>query len=263
MRFNGNERQIKNAINGFPNDYHIDYFTVREISRKYLSDAHPDGETVAELSRRLRVVLKNWGAAKRKAPKLRNVREFELALIDPQLHAKLRDVARIQIPRLGVSNKIRLIDKQRPKPDQPKDFAVKVISALNCLAEKFLIENSNVTYPMKALLLLTSHMPAFDGNVKNGLKLGGYTGFSSTQLILLKDITSAVSKKITSLPYILGECWNSYKETLTEGIRKSNYPLLLGEPSRVFDVLLFMQGRKNCPLLLRCPGGPGYWYELY
>ena len=262
MKLNCNERQIKNTIDGFRKDYHSDYLIVRELSKKYMSDSNPNISTVSALARGLRQVLINWGAGQRKAPKPRGVNDLEKALNDPVLQADLVEIAKIKIPRLGVSGVERLIDKQKPKPDILKAIDTRLICALNCLAEKIFIDNTSVTYPMKAALLLTAHMPAFDGNVRKGLKRGGFTGFCSTQFMLPKNTDSADSKKITSVPYILGKCWDNFEGIFTEGIRKSNYPGLLEEPARVFDILLFMQAKTTLPVLLEHSDGHDKWYEL-
>jgi hypothetical protein len=262
LKVNDDDLQITNSINRFRTDYHKDYFIVREISRKYLSDSKPNSATVALLAKGLRQVLINWGAGKRKAPKPRGIIDFERALTDPVLHADLSQVAQIKISRLGVSGVHKLIDMQKPKPDELKAIDAKLLFVLNCLAEKLFIDNSNATYPMKAALLITAHMPAFDGNVRNGLKRGGYAGFYSTRFILPKNTSSADSKKITSLPYILGGCWNSCKDIFIEGVSKSNYPSLLEDPARVFDILLFMQANNPMPALLQHPSGYDTWNEL-
>ncbi len=263
LKIIGDEIQLLNTINGFPKDYHTDYFIVREISRKYLSESKPNNATVTSLAKALQQVLINWGAGGRKAPKPRDIKDFERTLIDPILHADLLKLSQIKISRLGVSGVEKLIDKQKPNLEKLKAIDAQLIFVLNCLAEKLFIDNSNATYPMKAALLITAYMPAFDGNVRKGLNRGGYAGFSSTQFILPKNTNNADSKKITSLPYILGECWNSFYDIFNEGIRKSNYPSLLEEPSRVFDILLFMQAKKTLPILLQHnPGLNDVWYEL-
>lgn len=262
MKLTGDEIQILNTINSFRKDYHNDFFIVRDISKKYLSDSNLCSSTITSLARALRRVLINWGAGGRKAPQPRDVKEIELALHEPKLHADLLSFAQIKISRLGTSEMNRLINMQRPTPTELKSIDEKLLSVLNCIAEKLFIDNSNVTYPMKALLLIAAYMPAFDGNVRRGLNRGGYQGFSSTQFILPKSTYSSNSKKITSMPYILGQCWNDYHGICTEAIRKSNYPSLLEEPARVFDILLFMQANNNWPIMLEHSGGNGAWYEL-
>jgi len=262
LKLIGNENQIKTSINSFPGNYHRDYFIVRENSIKYTSLPEPDTSITAPLARDLREVLQKWDAGKRKAPKPRSVKEFENTLIDPLFHSTLLEMLKTKIPRLGVSGKNRFVDNQKPGLDKLNTIDSKLIYILNYLAEKLFFDNTNVTYPMKTLLLLAAYMPAFDSNVREGLKRGGFAGFSSTRLVLPKRIGNADSKKITNLPFLLGECWTNYKDIFIEGVSKSNYPNLTEEPARIFDILLFIQSDNTLPLLLEHSDRHSRWYDL-
>jgi len=262
LKLIGNENQIVTAINSFPSNYHRDFIIVRDNSRKYTSVPNPGTSITTPLAKDLRDVLKKWGSDQRRAPKPRGVKEFENTLTDPLFHSMLLDVLETKISQIGVLGKNRYVDKQKPGFDRLNFIDSKLIYILNYLAGKLFIDNTNVTYPMKALLLLAAYMPAFDSNVRAGLKRGGFAGFSSTRLVLPKRIGNADSKKITSLPFLLGECWSSYKNIFIKGVSKSNYPNLIDEPARIFDILLFMQSDNTLPVLLEQYSSNNKWYDL-
>jgi len=123
------------------------------------------------------------------------------------------------------------------------------------------IGNTNVTYPMKALLLITGFMPAFDGRVRTGLQRGWFLGMNRTQYLLPDNADHADAKRIARLAFLLGECWTTCAQQLQEGISKSSFPGLRQEPGRVFDVLLFMQADQENPVLVNCDPPGQRWYE--
>jgi len=229
---------------------------------KYLTDMDFNSSTLSTLASDLRQVLINWGADYRKAPKPSDVKEFESALYDKDLRNDLLFFSNNKTKQLDVCINIKPLNCGARKLNKGGIDAARLIHVLNFLADKLFINNTNVTYPMKAFLLLTAYMPAYDGNVRKGLTRGGYSGFASTRFLLPKNAGCSNSKKITSMPYVLGCCWNNYKDIFIEGVSTSNYPILLKEPARVFDILLFMQSKEWRPLLLKCSNNCDNWYEM-
>ena len=85
-------------------------------------------------------------------------------------------------------------------------------------------------------------------------KVLGNAGFKGvgggrTQFYLPADAGGADAKKLTRLPFVLGQCWVECSTQLLGGIERSHFGLLLQDPGRAFDVLLFMQGKWKSPLL--------------
>jgi hypothetical protein len=115
---------------------------------------------------------------------------------------------------------------------------------------------------MKALLLITGFMPAFDSQVRMGLQRGGFAGVNKTQYLLPDDADHADGKKISRLPFLLGQCWTACAQQLQEGISASNSPELREEPGRAFDVLLYMQADEASPILVTCDPPSRQWYAL-
>lgn len=237
----GKASEIRTAINQFKKSYHDDYYKVLENRLRYLNDNAIGSSTISRLAVDLRQVLINWGADYRKAPKPSDVKVFESALNDKELRNDLLFFSNQNSYQLSESSLIKIHG----------DVDALLINVLNRLADKLFINNTNVTYPMKAFMLLTAYMPAYDSNVRKGLTRGGYSGFATTRFLLPKNTMCSNSKKITRMPYILGCCWNNFKDTFIEGVGRSNYPSLVKEPARVFDILLFMQSQEWRPLLLQ------------
>jgi hypothetical protein len=140
-------------------------------------------------------------------------------------------------------------------------FDANLFAALHALADGLFAGNTNATYPMKAALLITGLMPAFDSQVRCGLQRAGFIGMNKTQFVLPGNANCADGKKIARLPFLLGECWHAYSPQINAGIATSRYTGLLDEPGRFFDVLLFMQGDTRNPVLVSYHG-PRTWYEL-
>jgi hypothetical protein len=140
-------------------------------------------------------------------------------------------------------------------------FDANLFALLHQLANGLFVGNTNVTYPMKAVLLITGLMPAFDSQVKRGLRRGGFSGVSSAQYFLPGNANGAGWMKISRLPFLLGECWNAHAARIRAEVRRSRYRYLLVEPGRIFDVLLFMQANPANALVVSYRGMPR-WYDL-
>ena len=247
---------IAQAINEFSSDYHANYSAIREIRQRYLAapvvNAH-------ELAENLDSVLHNWGAGKRRAPAVRPVNELAAFLSDQGIVGVLNRIAAHSISNFGVFNGRRTINNVASE-DQIDQLDNDVIFALRSLAAGVLTNNTNVTYPMKSLLLLTGNAPAFDSQVRGGLAAAGFRGFSNTRMLLPRNDPFPNAERITRLPFVLGQCWNDFKEVLRDSLLESQHPNLADEPGRVFDVLLFMQGAGSHQLL-ECVGDNMRWPE--
>ncbi|MDP9531238.1 hypothetical protein Q7L38_01545 [Pseudomonas protegens] len=239
LRVIGEEQDIRSAINSFNSSYHEDFFRVREVSKAYLATPTPhNAELLADV---LRNALLNWGAGSRKAPILHLPAEAAAGLCNPNLHAKLVRFDTHQLGAFALSSEDRRIFTTEGMYPSAVHFDAELLGVLRMLADALFANNTNVTYPMKALLLITGFMPALDSQVRNGLKHAGFRGFSSTQYLLPSDTLKAAGQKLCRLPFSLGHCWGQNKELLIKAVQKSDHPALQVEPGRVFDILLFMQ----------------------
>lgn len=260
LRVVGNAVNITAAIDEFPPDYDNDFQRVRAISQMYLGEETPTVATTEELAHRLHGALRSWGAGTRKAPRVLEESYLSKALLVPQLHGQLQTLAAVSVSRLGLNGQHRTLTA----PDNSLTIAgldVIHVSLLQTVSNCFLLDNTNVTYPMKAILLLTGFCPAFDSQVRSGLSAAGFIGMAATQFSMPRDLSTANGKKVTRLPFILGHCWAQCGAVLRDGIQNSKHAHLVDEPGRVFDVLLFMQGGYNRQLL-HFEAGPAAWYEI-
>jgi hypothetical protein len=253
IRIVGDTSGIINAINGFSAAYHDDFFRVRELGRRYVCDREP-GECGA-LAQALRCVLGSWGAGKREAPALQGLEAFERTRARPENHMRLVALAQAQ------GSALTFVGRRR-QGTSVAEFERNLFESLIALAQELFIDNTNVTYPMKAVLLITGLMPAFDSQVRSGLKRAGLRGMDKTRYLLPRDSSRADGQKIAQLPFLLGECWKACTDQIYEGIRKSKRSNLGAEPGRFFDVLLFMQGGESNSVVLRSDPPIARWYSL-
>jgi hypothetical protein len=177
VRVRPDARQITDAINSFSHTYHDEFSEVRAIGRKYLAEATPTDSVVADLARALRDVLGSWGAGKRKAPRLQSAGEFTNVLRQSETHASLAALGRIPLSSLTVVQRHRYLGRKPAAPEELAGFDSNLLSALRTLGERLFIGNTNATYPMKVMLLITGLMPAFDSQVRTGLQRGGFLGW--------------------------------------------------------------------------------------
>lgn len=251
---------IASAIDAYSSDQHDDYFRVRAVRRRYLASAA--GSSLApNLATELRAVLTGWGAGKRDAPELLTFVQVASALRAPALHGDLCALQGTSLSAFTVSKSERCFLGKPPSPKALHAFDTGLYSTLNALGTALFRDNTSAAYPMTAALLLTGLMPAFDAQVRNGLQRGGFAGMKKTHYPLPDRLDCADWRKISRLPFLLGECWNSQQNTIVAGIAQSARPALINDPGRFFDVLLSMQGNRGQPILLR-NAGSSKWYEL-
>jgi hypothetical protein len=257
----GNAEKITAAIDDFRAAYHHDFQHVRAMSQLYLAETTPTLATTQELAHRLRCALQSWGAGTRAAPPVRRESDLSNALLVPQLHSQLQTLAGVSLLRLGLNGQYRTLNAPNSSLTVADLDAIHA-SALQAVADNFLEGNTNVTYPMKAILLLTGFSPAFDSQVRGGLRAAGFSGMAATQFSMPLDLSKANGKKVTRLPFLLGHCWAQFGALLRGGIQNSAHAYLADEPGRVFDVLLFMQGGDGRQLF-RFQPGLAAWYEIH
>jgi len=257
-----NAQTIAETINAFPSVYHDGYFKCRAIAKQYFLDRTAGDRLATDLASAVRYTLEQWGAGKREAPGLQPLREFSNALCQPEIRASLAALTGTPLSALTVVRQRRYLNAEPAKYDDLLSLESNLFFALHTLAERLFIENTNVTYPMKAVLLMTGFMPAFDGKVRAGLQRGGFSGMNKTQYLLPASAVHSDGKKISGLPFLLGQCWAMCASQIREGISKSSFPELIQEPGRVFDVLLFMQADKRNTITVTCEPANRVWYDF-
>lgn len=253
------ETTLADAIRNFSSDYYEDFEDVRSIATKYLAATTPDKAVVDELSRRLRCALRVWGAGQRAAAAVKPQSELVKAFSDAQLHARLKQLGGLSLSDMTIEEGRRRVATQGEWTVSSIDQALAAI--LNELSDCVLLENTNVTYPMKALLLLTGFMPALDSQVRDGLALAGLGGLYATAFSVPLEVDTTAGKKVTRLPFLLGDCLRSFGKTLRAGCEQSGRGKILNSPGRMFDVLLFMQGSQGVRIF-ELRSTDSVWYAI-
>lgn len=261
----GNSMDIAKEISAFPSNYHSDFSLVRTVAKDYLkcTNIRPPEDATTDLAKHLRSVLINWGAGKRGAPQLCRESEIATLLYDTRLRVDLAKIAWTGLTSLSLHMQRRTVI-DGAQITNAAQFDEVLLSVLARLSRGLFIGNTNVTYPMKAVLLISGLMPAFDGQVRAGLNRVGFAGVNKTQFLLPSSVENDPDgKKLTRLPFVLGHCWATFSNVFSDGIRKSQYPELIQEPGRVFDILFFMQKNSTKQLFeFRGHSGLGRWYEF-
>lgn len=237
---------ITAAINEFREKYHRDYFTARGAAVSYLNQplVHATAERLALV---LQDALVSWGAGVRGAPTCQPVADVTTALCNPSLHRNLNRLA-ASLPHLALAKGGRSISVSSGFASVV-EFDTCLLGTLNDLADGVMVGNTNVTYPMKALLLITGLMPAFDSQVKGGLAIAGVSGVNKTRYLLPRR-ACADAQKICALPFYISDCVSRALPVLNRAIEDSKFPELKGQHGRLFDVLLFMQKERTAETAL-------------
>jgi len=256
----GGRGDIARLVTGFSPAYHTDFWRVRRLGRAYLAATH-HGTAAANLAPALSSALGNWGAGLRQAPGLQSIAAMISSLATSSVHASLVALQNSARSGLTIAGGSRAFAGLGASPPTVTTFDRNLFSALDQLANGLFIGNTNVTYPMKAVLLITGLMPAFDSQVRRGLQRGGFGGMSSTRYPLPSSTAGAGWMKISRLPFLFGECWRTYAPRIRTEIWRSRHRILVVEPGRLFDVLLFMQGDPRNPVVVTYHG-QRRWYDL-
>jgi hypothetical protein len=242
---------LKKAINGFKSSYHSHYAHVRAASLAFLAGTSP--HVPSGLADNLKKALDAYGAGRRGAPRTADVSQIvkTLILLRPKLKY-LQDAAasRLNITPAGVRT-VGGNPHSVPKFDQNLLDTVRGLS--DCLTG-----NTGVTYPMKALMLLTGITPAFDSQVKGGMTRGGFGGMAATRFLLPDEASSSAGRKIVVLPFRLTAAYVSHP-TVAAAVGGTPLAAFAGDIGRIFDVLLFVQNERSSPILVKWVG-PGIWY---
>lgn len=249
---------ITAAINAFSAGYHADYFAVRCLAQAYLVTP-PAPITSMPLASALSAVLARWGAGRRGAPTCQPVAAMGAALNNTGIHLQLNNLQSC-IPYLSISAGHRSLSAGAPFATVA-DFDRCLLGTLSALSTGLFVANTNVTYPMKSLLLLTSLMPAFDSQVKGGLARAGVSGVNKTRY-LLPTLGSSDAQKICSLPFYAADCMARQAAVFTREVRSSLYPALATEHGRIFDVLFFMQNGVAHHTVTFTPPAHTRWYAI-
>lgn len=249
---------IVSAINGFSANYHTDYFAVRCLARAYLA-VPPSLATAMPLASALSEVLTRWGAGRRGAPTCMLDSAMGAALNNPILHSQLQNLEAC-IPFLTIAAARRCLAAGAPFATVT-DFDKCLIDILRVLSNELLVANTNVTYPMKSLLLLTGLMPAFDSQVKGGLAAAGFSAVNKTRY-LLPVHGSTDAKKICAFPFYMADCISRQAGIINREAIGSLYPALVNEHGRIFDVLLFMQNGGGHTTVHLVPPAHIRWYAI-
>lgn len=254
----GTHKELVNAINLFDASYHADYFSVRALAKEYLLSPVPERNNVNALATVLHVVMKRYGAERQKAPIRRCIPEYEALFLNPTMHALLVFFSANPLSTLNIVAGTRAHGVGTEISD------IKLVEALRQLGSGLFTNNTNVTYPMKALMLITAYMPALDSQVKSGLHKSGISGVSATQFLMPTSADGLEGKKVTRLPYILAACYAEpgNRAAIDDAVQASDYRSLASETGRIFDVLLFMQSKGKKPLFKFTPDNSAKWYAI-
>jgi hypothetical protein len=256
--------QITNCINSFNPGYHADYFHVRPLAQRYLAiSPATDPVLINNLALSIHGVLYRWGAGRRKAPHCQPIHHIETALMNVHLHQSLAFIANHPLTTFKI---LSGYNRTNTLGVGPARLDLTIIDTINMISRTFFIGNMNITYPMKALLLLTGFMPALDSQVRSGLQATGFTG-TTVNLNLPANPHQITGRKITRLPYYLADCYARNALLINTGVAASHFPHLLHELGRLFDVLFFMQSRLINPppavsILQLQPPHYHRWYDL-
>ena len=255
-----NQQQIVDSIYGFSQSYHADFFSVRCLARTYLAGP-PSLATVNPLSTALTDVLARWGAGRRKAPTLLPIVRLQATLMDGNLQTLLSGIAANSIATMNLANGINRTIGGIHNAAILTSFDANLLNALNELSVGLFSNNTNVTYPMKALLLITGVMPALDSQVRKGLDKGGFVGTNKTQFLLPDSTTSADGMKVSRLPFYIAGCFAQNSALISQTVAASRHPALASEVGRIFDVIFFMQAEMPQHILWLQPPNRD-WYNL-
>jgi hypothetical protein len=272
LQLTGSTAEIAQAFNDFNRQYLQGYFIVQAHVDAYLSasreadDPHKMEHLAQKLTTELSRVLSEWHAGRRKAPTLRSDNEITQFLLNPVIHTELAELSMLRTEPPGIEAGKRIVSVAHFTPNTLDMAALRL---LNQLARGLFRNALNATYPMKALLLLTGYSIAFDSQVRGGAQRAGFEGMrhgSHKIADIARNANCATSRKIISMPYIVGQAWHENQERIKEALvatGRMDLMALLEHPARIFDILFFMQNAADTrPVLLTFYKAPGRWYQV-
>lgn len=260
VRVRATAQRITRAIDDFQLTFHLGYFCVRSRAQAFLAAPQPDPHEALVLAFELRHVLKEWGMGGRwRAPKFTTggLPAAAAVLRDPALFPRLRRLNGISMSALQLAGARCL----RTGHSSPLALQTDIVESLQHLASGLFADNTEITYPTKALMLLTGISVALDSNVRIGGCKAGLCGLRQPYGVPSTPM-DLPARKIGALGYRLSECWALDRQVITRAIRNSKFPGLIDHPARFFDVVLFTQATAATPLL-RWSGPPTGWYDLH
>lgn len=157
----GNAQDISDSINSFNSNYHDDFKKVRTLSRRYVLEGLPSSEII-DFAKLLSQVLVNWGAGRRGAPRIKSDIDIETFLNDISFQNDIKSYVDSGwgVYKHGTNTSI-------------SDNNVLFLNLLNTIGNGIFIDNTNVTYPTKAIMLLTGLFVGIDSQVRKGLTFIG------------------------------------------------------------------------------------------
>lgn len=220
--------QIARAIAVFPHAYHADFATTREAALAW----HNGGATTKVLADRLERALVSWGAGRRKAPLLRSGLIVDV-LDDPAVRSALVDFESKAL--MGINSVEEAWYDERP------DMLYWALHGLNAL----FVDNDSVTYPTKALLLLTGRYVGLDSNVRKAIAAAGIAGFKETRFPMPVRQDDRNMQRLTLVLGLIGAWLREHEQVIAEALSRSATGRKLQElnaPARVLDICLFVVG---------------------
>jgi hypothetical protein len=237
-------KELAELLDSFPRHYHRDFSRVRESAKRWLD---VDGAVPKELAELLVAALKSWGAGMRKAPEVRPPIEVTSVLQDEGVVTALRELHRFDLDSLTLDADGRpLVGGRRHLADQER-IEGSVFAALRT-TDRLFIGNTSVTYPSKALMLLTGRFIGLDSNVRAGISRADEPGFRETRFPMPADPFDRSARRMYRVLWLTGDWLARHRDVVHDALAHSTAPHRLRDldaPARVVDVMLFMQGVRD------------------
>jgi hypothetical protein len=230
---------IVDSIKLFPIRYHDVFKEVRIAADSWFETTKEDKAVRNNLAGLLHQGLKMYGAGCQGAPEVAD---------EDSISESLKSVGCRQL-LIAVKNQGReLFFNPNSNFDTESIFAGDLFKAISFVREHFYKTSvQSITYYMKAIMLLTGAIPAFDGNVRDGLTSIGVLDMK-TQVNTPHKLDSSEMRKIVGILRVFRDAWHINGEIFLKAIDQANpsgASLIKSSPARQFDILLF----KKCEAL--------------
>jgi hypothetical protein len=233
-------QELVDSLDQFNPQYHRDFESVRAVAMRWLASDLPVPQRLPEL---LRNALASWGAGKRKAPTVRSPAQILAVLADPEVTQTLRAIATLDLSTLTLVNNEPRIGGVRHIGDQ-ESVEELILSGL-AMMERLFEDNGAVTYPSKALLLITGRFIGIDSNVRAAIAASGEPGFRETRFPMPIKRHDRSSRRLSRVLWLTGDWLWRHRTVIAEALTVSTARHRLTEldaPARIVDIFLFMQG---------------------